>query len=1722
MMQATPASWQMLLDSGWRGTSSLKKILCGGEAMTEQLGTRLLACGGAVWNLYGPTEATVWASVWRVRPAEHVIIGKPLANYRLYVLDESLAPVPPGVSGDLYIGGAGLARGYHNKPELTRASFLDSGREDLRGRIYHTGDIACFSANGELRVLGRADNQVKVRGYRIELGDIEAAITSHPGVSGAVVVARKDQLFAYCIRCVGHNYETPSHQDKALGTAVTMDAMLRPWLAKYLPSYMMPAFFVELEAFPLTPNNKIDRKALPSPFAEQSLDASRESSFECGTGSVGELERRIVAIWARALDHGSISTKDNFFQVGGNSLRLIQVQAELEKLLSRPISTAKLLEHYTAEALAAYLVGGDMNSPVQIPSTGYGPAAATGEVDAIAIVSLACRLPGGVTTPEEFWKLLDAGGDAITDVPEDRWNATELYDPDPDVHGKTYCSQGGYLSSIDSFDISFFGISPREAQEMDPVQLLVLEMCWEGLERAGYPLEKLRGSRTGVYIGVSNMPAHQNYTRPLEDLNGYTATGSSGATLSGRVSYALGLEGPSMTVDTACSSSLVTTDLACAALRRGECDMAVSCGVTLMLTPGLHVEFSRLRGISRDGRCRAFSDDTNGTGWAEGSTAVVLRRLPDAQRDGDAIRAVVRGSAVNHGGRSASLTTPSGPAQQRLIRDALASSRLEPGDIDYIEAHGTGTKLGDPIEGEALAAVFGSHSGADRSPLWVGSAKSNIGHTQAAAGLVGVLKVVLALEHELIPRTLHISEPTRAVDWQGAGMALVQQERPWPRDERRLRRAGVSSFGIGGTNAHVVIEEAPVGVEALPSGASETELPPPLDSLPFLISGHTEEALRQQATKLWHFLGDDNIDQSRLGPLAYSLATTRTHFRHRLVLMAQSKAALRDQLAAAAVRQGVPSVHTRPLAMLFTGQGSQLPGMGRDLSQVYPVFRESLEVTAAHFTLERPLLDIMWADADNPDDVALLNRTDFAQAALFTLEVALLHLWRSWGVEPHVVLGHSLGEFVAAYAAGILDLSSACRLVEARGRLMQTLPRGGGMVSVEAHASEVAAMIDELGFNGMIDVASHNTPTQTVISGDIDITERMAAYVAGLGRKVKPLNVSHAFHSHHMDGMLAEFRAVVETIQFYPPRLAIVSSVTGQLAEPGELETPHYWVEQARRAVRFSDAIAAILDMDIGIFVELGPQPVLSGLGAACLISASKHRPCTWLPSLHGRKSGTLTIQGSVVALHALHVPVDWAAYFKPFGYVRVELPTYAFQRERVLSLSRSLPQGGQSDVNVGGNMNLKSESSMSLPLSGNTDLRISLRYAAPMQHDTIVQSVVREVVADTLGISSTDEVDIDRTWQDNGIDSVMEPQMRTRLAAATDMTLPANVTTEHPNLRAFSEYLLHLMRRDSVDSESTETGSSYFDSPTQGSAIFSETELSRTGELEDSLTFDNAVQHPGVPKSVFLTGGTDFVGAFLLQSLLELGITAHCLVRAENTGEVMERLEATLEGYSLWRPQYKPLVRPVVGDMTQPKFGLSAEAFRHLADNVDAICHFNTLADYSRRPWDDCIGPDVVSTREVLRLASQGSSKSIHFISTSATPSKHLDLDTCPDERQQSHVTSKSMAEHMVAEARLRGANASIYRLPLIFASSDTGIYEPGIEDVLHCLIVGSLETGRYPSLDADLSAVMPVDYLCTSLASIMVQQPRLMGCDVDFENPQALRFDDFFSMMGAGAHEG
>lgn len=1397
MMQGTPAVWQMLLDSGWGNEPRLKNILSGGEALSYNLAEQLLARVDRLWNLYGATEATVYSTIWRVCPGEDITVGGPISNTQVYVLDENLSPVPLGCPGEVYTGGAGVGRGYHNNPILSNSRFLPSPfSKDL---LYRTGDMARFLASGVLIMLGRADGQIKVRGYRVEAGDVETAITSHKHISAAVVTSHDNRLIAYCVRrMAGDDVQSEKM------TETSLEHFLRPWLEARLPAYMVPAFFVELDIIPLTLNGKVDRKALPDPveFVGVSASASPEN----------ELEGHIMAIWSRVLGHDRISIDANFFHIGGDSLRVIRMQVELEKLLGRPISSAKLFEHYTIKTLAAYISG--THETIRVPPA-TEPAAqrdaiatCNGNNEGIAIVSMACRLPGGVTTPEEYWALLESGRDATSNVPKDRWDAEALYSSDPNASGKSYCRRGGFLSlpATDSFDASFFNMTPREAQALDPAQRVLLETCWEGFERAGYTTAQLRGSRTGVFIGVSNVAAHSSsvYVRDLDTLDGYVTTGTAGGVMSGRVSYVLGLEGPSMTVDTACSSSLVTTHLACNALRQGECDLAVSGGVSLLLGPGLFVEFSRLRGMAEDGRCRAFAADAQGMGWGEGSAAIVLKRLSDAQRDGDIIHAVLRGTAVNHGGHGVSLTTPSGPAQQRLVRSALAASGLQPSDIDYIEAHGTATKLGDPIEGEALAEVFkGSRASGALEPLWIGSAKSNVGHTQAAAGLVGLLKVVLSMQHCKLPQSLHITKPTPEVDWKGADMSPVLKTRPWPfHGDNRPRRAGVSAFGIGGTNAHVVVEEAPRRQVAVP----ESPIPLPHELL-FLMSAHDKMALCEQASKLHKHLSSDQGMKEKLCDVAFSLATTRTLFRQRLVLRASNRADLLNKLSSAACHPDELPVTTSShlatphLAMMFTGQGGHLLGMGRDLYDTYPVYRQCLDQIAAEFTqlLDRPLLDLLWASKTNIENVNLLKSTEFTQPALFSLQVSLWRLWQSWGVQPDFLLGHSVGELAVAHVAGILDLSDACRLVTTRGRLMQSLPVHGRMVSLEASASEVAVAIAALNLEAKVNIACRNTPMQTVASGNGEAIEAVEMHFRQLGRKTRQLGVSRAFHSHHVDDILDEFRAVAQSVQYHSSTLAIVSSLTGEVAQPGELEKPEYWVKQARMPVLFSDAMETLARKGVDVFLELGPEPVLCGIGAACLSNrASGIESTTWLPSLLPGKNGVSTIQKSLAELHTLKVPISWDGYFKPWGCQRIELPTYAFQGHQVwpktvlcvdnTDITNTPSQGcvGVAEALEGAKVPINAED---LQKHRGLGLREVLSELTHVEQIKIILNMIRQTVAKTLGFESSGDVDADLPLKDIGIDSLAIALIRNQLTANG---LPsADLSVYSPSLRVLAPSML-------------------------------------------------------------------------------------------------------------------------------------------------------------------------------------------------------------------------------------------------------------------------------------------------------------------------------------------
>ncbi|GAA2100773.1 hypothetical protein GCM10009801_73520 [Streptomyces albiaxialis] len=902
----------------------------------------------------------------------------------------------------------------------------------------------------------------------------------------------------------------------------------------------------------------------------------------------------------------------------------------------------------------------------------------------IAIVGTACRFPGGVRSPDDLWRLVADGVDAVSAFPGDRgWPLDAL--ARTDGSGGSVTDQGGFLTDAPLFDAGFFGISPREAVAMDPQQRLLLETAWEAFERAGLGREELAGSRTGVFAGVSS----QDYMTlaggtVADDVAGYVATGNSGSALSGRVAYAFGLEGPTLTVDTACSSSLVAIHLACQSLRQGECGLALAGGVTVMATPGIFVEFTRQRGLAPDGRCKPFAAAADGTGFAEGVGTVLLERLSDAERHGHPVLAVIRGSAVNQDGASNGLTAPNGPSQERVIRQALANARLTATDIDAVEAHGTGTTLGDPIEAQALLATYGQGRPADR-PLLLGAVKSNLGHTQAAAGVAGVVKMVMALRHGLLPATLHLDAPTPHVDWDAGAVRLLDRAEPWPSADGP-RRAGVSSFGVSGTNAHLILEEAAgTGDPGRPPGpapeaereraeitraAAAPDGPSPAGPVPWVLSARSGAALRGQARALVaHLEADPDISPEEV---AWSLATARTAFEHRGVVSGEEREELLAAVRALASGVDHPGVFTPGTApgpgrtglnvFLFSGQGSQRVGMGAELHARFPAFAEGFDEVCAHLadSLEHPLREVVF---HGPRE--LLDHTTYAQTGLFALQVGMLRLLEAAGLRPDAVIGHSIGEVAAAYAAGVFDLPDACRLVGARARLMGRLAPGGAMAAVQAHPGELSQ--DLAACEGQVTIAALNTPDATVLSGPSPLVSRIAAAWAERGRKTKALPVSHAFHSPLMEPMLDDFAAAIDSLAYRAPDLPLLSNLTGKPADES-LATPGYWVQQVRQPVRFHPAVTHLAP-EAQTFVEIGPDRTLATAARQTLQSTgpehrSDRRPGT-LSILSARQPETRSLLRALAELYGDGTDVDWRPFLTGARPRSVPLPTYAFQRER-------------------------------------------------------------------------------------------------------------------------------------------------------------------------------------------------------------------------------------------------------------------------------------------------------------------------------------------------------------------------------------------------------------------------------------------------------------------------
>ncbi|ROP35860.1 type I polyketide synthase [Saccharothrix texasensis] len=1001
----------------------------------------------------------------------------------------------------------------------------------------------------------------------------------------------------------------------------------------------------------------------------------------------------------------------------------------------------------------------------------------------IAIIGMACRFPGGVTSPEELWKLVESDVDAVSAFPDDRgWDVEGLYHTDPDELGKSYVKEGGFLHDAADFDAEFFGISPREALVVDPQHRVLMEVTWEALERAGIDPTTLRGSRTGVYAGAVTNDYAALLAGSSDDVEAYRMTGAAQSVLSGRVAYALGFEGPAITVDSACSTSLVALHLAMQALRRDECSLAVAGAATVMATPVSFVDFSRQRGFAPDARVKAFAEAADGTIFSEGVGALVVERLSDALRNGHPVLAVVRGSAINQDGASNGLTAPNGPSQVRVIEQALGSARLTAGDVDAVEAHGTGTMLGDPIEAQALLATYGRRTATE--PLWLGSVKSNLGHTLAAAGFAGVMKMVMAMRHGRLPRTLHVDAPTSHVDWDSGAVRLLTEPRDWP-DTGRPRRAGVSAFGMSGTNAHVIIEQFVREPEDLPA----SDAVPPL-----LVSGRSPAALAAQAGRLRDYLDATDVPVADVG---FSLATTRAALEHRAVVLGSDRAELvgaldalsRGESADGLVSGGVTD--TGRTVFVFPGQGSQWAGMALELLDSSPVYaarlRECADAVERHVT---------WSVEDvlrQREGAPALDRIEVLQPVLFAVMVSLAELWRSHGVEPDAVVGHSQGEVAAACVSGALSVEDGAKLIVLRSRLFaDELVGRGAVASIAAGRAEVEALLDD-----RLSIAGVNGPGAVTVAGPVPALEELVAELTGRGIRARVIASTVASHSPQVDRLRDR---IAELLSFVKPRKGAVplySTVSGEVLDGSELDAG-YWFENCRRPVNFEPVVRALLVDGFRTFVESSPHPVLTTgvdgtaeeAGVDAVVVGTLRRDAGDLRRFHA----------SLGEAYTRGVPVDWSALFAGIPARRVDLPTYAFQRRRYWARGATSPAVADRSAASGAG---------ALDVVG----------VDPAERARLVLHRVRVEIATVLKQPDLDAVVMNRPFLEMGLDSLTTVELRNRLNTATGLRLTAREILELRTPEALVKHLRSRLEGTAVDERRSETTSLFEQARAAGDA---------------------------------------------------------------------------------------------------------------------------------------------------------------------------------------------------------------------------------------------------------------------------------------------------------------
>ncbi|MGB8688989.1 MAG: beta-ketoacyl synthase N-terminal-like domain-containing protein [Microcoleus sp.] len=1182
--------------------------------------------------------------------------------------------------GEIWVSNASVALGYWNQPEETERTFRAYLADTGEGPFLRTGDLG-FLKDGELFVCGRLKDLIIIGGVNHYPQDIEWRVEqSHPSI-------RPDHCAAFSVEIEGEEklIVVTEVERRTQDINDVVSAILQA-VAEYHELEVYAISLLKKGSILKTSSGKIQRRACRKAFLEGSLEVVKEwnrgdkkdiSEETQPPKSKVHLSEEAIQDWLIAqLAHRlnitptRIDIREPFARYGLASRAAVSLVGELEEWLLCELSPTLLWEYPTIKALARHFTG-KSDSSVTLNSDNKRWV----QTEAIAIIGIGCRFPGA-KSPEEFWQLLREGRVAITEVPPERWDVDAFYDPNLESDNKMNTRWGGFLEDVDKFDPLFFGVSSNEASAIDPQQRLLLEVTWEALENAGLAPTRLAGSQTGVFVGMSS----QDYYKLMLNAPKRAATGISNSIAANRLSYFLDLRGPSMAVDTACSSSLVAVHLACQSLRTREANLALAGGVNIILSPEWAVTFSQAGMMASDGLCKSFDAAADGYVRGEGCGMVVLKRLRDALKDGDNILAVIRGSAVNQDGRSNGLTAPNGLAQQAVIRQALDNADLSPNQIDYIEAHGSATPLGDVIEVQSLAEVLGQER-SQYQKCALGSVKTNIGHLEAAAGIAGLIKVVLSLQHGEIPPHPHLKEINPRIALEKTPFVIPTIHQP---SDIKPRFVGLSSFGFGGTNAHVVLEATPANWEvsladlALRNTDEKSEIvesnnliskiqnPKSIDRPLHLLtlSARSDIALKQLADRYESHLAA-NLDQL-LPDICFTANTGRSHFDYRLAIVAEEADTLRQQLgnftsgkeSDGTLDSKVGDRKHPKIAFMFTGQGSQYIGMGRQLYDTQPTFRDALNQCDELLrpNLSQSLLSILYPESGQSSK---LNDTAYAQPALFALEYALAQLWQSWGIEPYAVMGHSVGEYVAACIAGVFSLEDGLRLIAERGRLMGSLPSEGTMAAVFAEEALVLEAIAP--YQNAISIAAVNGPTQTVISGTKQAVEAVLERLEEDCITTHPLNVSHAFHSHLMEPILNTFQETASSVKFFAPTLPLISNVTGQMVQPQEILDASYWCNHIRQPVRFYQGMQTLADAGCELFLEIGPTDTMISMGKRCLPKGTG----TWLASLKKDEDEWRSLLNSLATLYVSGWDVNWAGFDRDYPRRRVGLPTYPFQRKR-------------------------------------------------------------------------------------------------------------------------------------------------------------------------------------------------------------------------------------------------------------------------------------------------------------------------------------------------------------------------------------------------------------------------------------------------------------------------